>query len=276
MKGRTALIQANFHTHTRRCHHAGGTDEEIVQAAIANGYKVLGFSDHAAWKYDSDYVPYMRMRLEEFDDYKRSVLELKEKYRGQIEILFGMEAEYFPRYMDWMLQFCVDQHIEYLILGNHFYRTDETGPYFGRIGRDMFDTYVDSCIQGLETGMFSYLAHPELPLRSLDWDEDMIPGFTRICQYCHDNEIPLEYNVLGMQASRRKGKEMYPNHHFWQIAGEWKCKAVIGMDAHHPKDLRQNLYQEARRKLSRYDVELTDTIRMANFNELLDKRRQFS
>ena len=38
-------------------------DEEFVCAAIQNGFEVLGFSDHACWKYDSSFVAHMRMKL---------------------------------------------------------------------------------------------------------------------------------------------------------------------------------------------------------------------
>lgn len=273
MKGQTAIIQANYHTHTKRCLHAGGTDEDYVRAAIRDGYRILGFSDHSVWKYDSDYVPKMRMRLEQFEDYKRSVLSLKGKYQDKIEILLGMEAEYFPRYMDWLLDFVIEQDVDYLIFGNHYPESDETGRYYGRIARDQFDAYIESTLEGLKTGMFSYLAHPELPLRSLDWDEDMRPGFERICRYCRDHDIPLEFNVLGLQTSLRTRREGYPNSHFWKIAGEYGCTAIIGMDAHHPKDLRQSLYWRARRELGKYDVHLTDTIRRIDFRRLREEKR---
>ena len=35
----------NYHSHTKRCEHAIGEDEEYVKAAIANGFQVMGFSD---------------------------------------------------------------------------------------------------------------------------------------------------------------------------------------------------------------------------------------
>lgn len=35
----------NYHTHTTRCYHASGKDEEYVKAAIKAGIKELGFSD---------------------------------------------------------------------------------------------------------------------------------------------------------------------------------------------------------------------------------------
>lgn len=36
----------NYHTHTTRCFHAIGKDEEYVKAAIQANIKELGFSDH--------------------------------------------------------------------------------------------------------------------------------------------------------------------------------------------------------------------------------------
>ena len=37
---------ANYHTHTPRCHHATGNEEDYVLRAIENGLQIFGFSDH--------------------------------------------------------------------------------------------------------------------------------------------------------------------------------------------------------------------------------------
>ena len=39
-------MQENYHTHTYRCRHAIGSEEEYIRKAIDGGLKVLGFSDH--------------------------------------------------------------------------------------------------------------------------------------------------------------------------------------------------------------------------------------
>ena len=39
---------ANYHTHTTRCQHARGTEEEYVLQAIDTGFEILGFADHSA------------------------------------------------------------------------------------------------------------------------------------------------------------------------------------------------------------------------------------
>ena len=63
------MKKCNYHTHTSRCMHAQGLDEEYVLSAIKGGYQVLGFSDHTPWKYHSSYVSHMRMPLSEFESY---------------------------------------------------------------------------------------------------------------------------------------------------------------------------------------------------------------
>ena len=69
----------NYHTHTTRCYHASGKDEEYVKAAIKAGIKELGFSDHTPWHYDSSFKATMRMPESQLDDYIESIRYLKEK-----------------------------------------------------------------------------------------------------------------------------------------------------------------------------------------------------
>ena len=71
------MRKTNYHTHTARCMHACGSDEDYVRAAIANGYEVLGFSDHTPWKYASSFTAHMRMPLSQAEDYLSSIRGLR-------------------------------------------------------------------------------------------------------------------------------------------------------------------------------------------------------
>lgn len=269
------MKQCNYHTHTWRCNHATGSDEAYVLEAIANNYERLGFSDHACWQYASHFKPHIRMELKEFHSYKKSIHQLKEQYKDQIEILLGMEAEYFPEYMDWMLDFCIEEGIDYLIFGNHYYQSDETHIYFGSTQAENISKYFDTIIEGLETGMYSYLAHPELIMRNsyLEFDDTIIEGFHRVCRYCKEHDIPLEYNVLGMQWNEKTGTECYPHSRFWKIASFYHNKAIIGMDAHQPRDLSNKLYKKALEELSKWDVEIVSTIKKVDFEALRREKK---
>ena len=95
----------NYHTHTTRCYHASGKDEEYVKAAIKAGIKELGFSDHTPWHYDSSFKATMRMPENQLDGYIESILSLKEKYKDQISILVGLECEYFEKYIRYRIKY---------------------------------------------------------------------------------------------------------------------------------------------------------------------------
>ena len=95
-------MRTNYHTHTTRCLHATGSDEEFVLSAIKGGYQELGFSDHTPWKYHTDYVSDIRMTPEELPEYVESLRSLQKKYKDQISIKIGLECEYFPEYIPWL------------------------------------------------------------------------------------------------------------------------------------------------------------------------------
>ena len=92
-----------YHTHTHRCKHADGTDEEYIIKAIAEGVRVLGFSDHAPFIYPDGYVSYYKMIPSEADEYFTSLRALADKYKDKIQRLVGYEAEYYPEVFEDMM-----------------------------------------------------------------------------------------------------------------------------------------------------------------------------
>lgn len=247
----------NFHTHTHRCHHAYGQDEQYVQSAIKAHMTQLGFSDHTPWHYDSHFQPTMRMDESQLDDYIQSIQSLKEKYKDQIEILIGLECEYFEKYMPWLKQTIKDKKIDYIILGNHYYQSDETHIYFGSaVNEQLLKCYVDECIKAIDTGLYSYIAHPDLvgyDPTSPVYHQEM----TRLCQYAKKHDIPLEFNLLGYRTHRH-----YPNEEFWKIASQNHNNAIIGFDAHNPDSLQdRKIFDQAVTYLNSLHIELTAKIK---------------
>ena len=157
----------NYHSHTARCGHAWGTDEEFVQAAIDAGYTTLGISEHSPWPFVDGYQELdsrQRITMEQLDGYLTDMQALKEKYKDKIEIKVGLECEYFPRYFDWLKT--VKPKLDYLLLGVHCSEHDEhLTHYYARYNTpQQMEEYLRCALAGMETGLFSYLAHPELCL----------------------------------------------------------------------------------------------------------------
>ena len=84
------MILCDFHTHTTYC-DGKNSPEEMIQEAISRGMKKLGFSGHSYTPFDE--APCMSPQGTE--DYRLEIHRLKEKYSGQIEILCGIEQDYY-------------------------------------------------------------------------------------------------------------------------------------------------------------------------------------
>ncbi|MBR2927776.1 MAG: histidinol-phosphatase [Oscillospiraceae bacterium] len=250
----------NYHTHTMRCGHAAGSDEDYVLAAIEAGWKVLGFSDHAPWPYRSGYTNLgVRMTTDMLKEYCASVRALQEKYKGRIRIYLGLECEYFPAYMDWLREQKEKLGLDFLIFGNHFEDSDEDGIYYGAAPlKEHALSYCKNALLGMETGLFSYFAHPDLFLMNYPvFDETAKQVSETICRRALELHIPLEYNLQGQRLEERgKAKGVgYPKRDFWEIAGKVGNEVIIGMDAHSPDALIDSeRYNRAMEELRRLGV----------------------
>lgn len=239
----------NYHTHTERCFHAHGSDEDFVIAAIEKGIKVLGFADHGPWPY-KDYVSGMRMSLADADDYIDSIRKLQKKYADKIEIKLGFEYEYFPEYMEWLDDYIKEKGIDYIILGHHFVPHEIGGNYAGRITDvNVLYDYCDQVCEAIKSKRFSYVAHPDLYMKEYpSFDEYAQTVAKKICNTAKEYDIPLEYNILGLRKIDKEGKEGYPYRKFWEIAAKNGNKVILGIDAHNPKEITDSKYIDAAEK----------------------------
>lgn len=224
------FLAANYHTHTPRCGHAGGTEREYIENAIRAGIRTLGFADHAPYPFPKSYRSGMRMEVEETEAYTQTLCELREEYKNDIRILIGYETEYYPAYFDAALRNICAYPVDYLIMGQHFLDNEITRVYVGAKTEDetILVRYVSQVIAGLETGVFSYLAHPDLPHFTGDskvYDTQM----RRLCERAKQLDIPLEINFLGLKEHR-----WYPYSRFWEIVRETDNRVIFGCDAHQP------------------------------------------
>ena len=229
-----------YHTHTTRCSHAIGTDEEYVLEAIKAGLKVIGFSDHVFLPGLSQ--PNIRGNHSQLDEYVASIRALKEKYKDQIEILVGFEAEYLEEFIPYYQELLQSGKIDYLIQGQHIYLDNhEIRWYFvNKDDEEKIELYLTHLIKGMETGLFSYIAHPDFFASGMThWSEFATNITKRLCEAAVKYDVPLEFNLGGFRYPYEKfypGKNnlRYPSMDFWKIVSEYPVKVFIGPDAHRP------------------------------------------
>ncbi|MBO6047130.1 MAG: histidinol-phosphatase [Erysipelotrichaceae bacterium] len=248
----------NYHTHTMRCQHAIGTEIDFIEAAIKAGYTTLGFSDHSPWHYESGFRPYMRMMESQLEDYVMTLRHLRDVYKDKIEIKIGLECEYFPDKLDWLKEQIDRYELDYIILGHHYLGSDEYGRYVGHppISDEQVIHYVDDVCAAIESGLFSYIAHPDVVY--YDPDNPLhLKQMERICIKAKEYDIPLEFNLLGFRARRH-----YPSDAFFTMAKYYNNKIILGCDAHDPEQIENTLaYHKAYALLKKYDFEIVEDIK---------------
>ncbi len=241
-------MKTNFHTHTYRCGHAKGTDEEYVQSAIDARIEILGFSDHSPWPYKTEYRPNVRMDITRFDEYVYSMQSIKERYKDRIDIRIGLECEYFEEFMPWLTETLAEKGL-YTIFGNHFPTSAPDAEYFGHSTKNAehLDYYVETALRGMEYARFLYLAHPDLFMRAYpQFDEACAQASRKICEKAAKIGMPLEINLGGYEMSEEKHIDCYPHDAFWRIAADCGCTCIIGYDAHNPAVLaRKDIWDRA-------------------------------
>lgn len=242
-------MQKNYHTHTYRCNHASAEDERAyIESAIKGGMTVLGFADHVPMPFfaDAAYYSHYRMKREQLPDYVQTLLKLKEEYKKDIDILIGFEAEYYPAMFEDMLKLLAPYPYDYLILGQHFLG-NEVGEAHSVSWVDntpaQLERYVKQVCEGMKTGAFAYLAHPDI-FRFTGDDETYRQYMSEICKTAKELDMPLECNLLGLRDNR-----YYPSDRFFRLVAEYGCKVILGCDAHESAPLAN-----AQNKQQAYDM----------------------
>ncbi len=247
----------NLHTHTARCGHATGAEEEYVESAIGAGLKLLGFSDHTPYNFPDGFVSKIRMSMEQLEEYAQTIRQLQRQYADKIQIRLGLEAEYFPDLFRDLQTHMADCGIEYILMGQHHLDNGVNTTWVALPTEDetFLEKYCNQVMDGFQTGAFTYLAHPDL-FNYQGPDAIYARHMRRLCREAKACGIPLEINLLGLGLEKH-----YPNERFWAVVGEEGCDVVLGCDAHDPLRLNMPQWEERAMELVKtYDLKLVDSV----------------
>lgn len=233
-------MKADLHTHTYLCKHADGKAEEYVRSAIDSGFTMIGCTDHAPMP--DDYDAKHRMSFDQFHTvYKPEVLELRERFKGVIDVKFGVEGDFFPGTEAWVKDFHDANDFDYVIGSVHYlgewgfdnpvfvHKYDEANI------DDIYERYFDHIKRSAEAKLFDIIGHCDLvkkfghrPSRNMD---EIIRETMKVVKAC---DIVVEINTSGL---RKPVAEMYPGEDILKIASELGIPLTLGSDAHMPEDV---------------------------------------
>ena len=239
---------ANWHSHTFRCKHATGDVADYCEQALIAGMKVIGVSDHAPMR-DGRWS-HVRMDYSLMPDYIAACDRAAATYPS-LKLYQGLECEWVPAFgMSYYTEELKGKFgLDFLVAAPHSFTMEA--------GRDQWDNsflkadsldekawlrgYGRYVLEVIGTGLFDYLAHPDLMGNFCTaWTPDAKAVARDIAQAARDAHMLLEINAAGFRKpwitdSSGEERAMYPWLPFWETVAAEGATAMVNTDAHSPE-----------------------------------------
>lgn len=239
----------DYHTHHVRCGHAVGELEEYVQQGIKLGLQQIGLSDHMPLIHvdPATYFSGMAMPMDELPRYVEECINLKEKYRNQIDIRIGLEGDYIEGYESEIKQIIDAYPWDYVIGSVHFLGEWDISDYRqldgwnGKRIDDVYEQYYDAVCKAASTGFYDFIGHLDVIKRfGHRTEQDTFHLEKTVLDMIKSQDMAIELNSSGLS---KPVKEMFPSRRILEYCFNQGIPLTLGSDAHKPEGLAEHLDQ---------------------------------
>lgn len=232
-------LPPDYHLHTARCGHAGGSVRDYARRAREVGVTEIGFADHIYmyWLPREARDPSLAMPEEELTAYVEEVLAAGREF-PDLSIRLGIEADYIPGREDELRRILEAYPFDYVIGSVHyldgwgFDNPDLRAGYEGRDPDRLYQDYFKLVQKAARSGLFDILAHPDLIKKfGCRPTADLTGLYHGTACTCNAFNVAVEVNTAGLRAPVG---EIYPSRAFLELCLQQEVPVVLGSDAHHP------------------------------------------
>ena len=234
-------MKFDLHTHHFRCGHADGNIRDYVEAAVEAGLQVIGISDHTPYfgSPEEQAFPAIAMGKSEIASYVEEVLQLKKEFEGKIDVLLGIESDYFPEhaalYQKTLSQYPFDYIIGSVhhVSGRSIFNKNRWKDLSPKQKIAEKEEYFSLIRQSAKSGMFQILGH-------IDAMKGNYPSFTDIMtedaleetlKVIAESGVAIEINTSG---KTKMCGGWYPSNEILERARFHGVEVTFGSDAHIP------------------------------------------
>lgn len=234
-------MKFDLHTHHFRCGHADGTIRDYIEAAIEAGLGVIGISDHSPYfgSPEEQAFPRIAMAKSEIANYVEEVLSLQKEYAGKIDVLLGIESDYFPQHAELYRNTLAAYPFDYIIGSVHNVEGDSifNKNRWKKLGpQQMYAVkaeYYRLIAESARSGMFQILGH-------IDAMKGNYPQFSEIPAAAEIDECLRVIGECGtaIEINTSGGTKLcggwYPADDILERALHYGVEVSFGSDAHKP------------------------------------------
>ena len=232
------IVKSNIHTHTKYC-DGRYTIEEMIQRAIELGFDTLGISPHSYISFDKG--PFL-VKPQEFVE---EMDKLKEKYNGKIDILTGIELDYFGENnikTDYVIG-----SVHFIEVGEGYFCCEDTAKnvlegfeklYKGN-AKKFYEDYYTTVIKMVKKFKPDVIGHYDIltkfndstkiiDVENADYKKVALDTVDRILEI--KNDIVFEVNTHGMYRGYKS--EPYPAKFILEYLAKIGGRVMLSSDSH--------------------------------------------
>lgn len=238
----------NLHTHGIFC-DGKNEYEETINRAVELGFNSIGFSGHSHTSFDTSYC----MTPEKTLQYKKRISDLKEKYKGIIDVYCGIEFDMFSDDDTEDYDYSIGS-VHYIKCEDKFIEIDPSSPdvlkkiadmYFGGDGNLLAKAYFETVAQLPQYADCDIVGHFDLISKHCE-NSDVIDVHSHIYKNSAFEAVTavaekikiFEINVGAIARGYRLTP--YPAPFLLKRIKELGCGIVISSDCHHISYLNTN------------------------------------
>ena len=243
------MISADIHMHSDFSSDSQSPMESMILEAIEKGLKTICFTEHLDYEYPADEG--QGLFIVDIEAYQKKLYELKEIYKDQIEILFGIEFGLLPHLSETYDKIARSYDFDFIIGSSHlisapWYPDDPKhgDPYNdafweGRSEEAVIEAYFQSIINNVTSyknfdsyGHIDYIVR-YAPNKNQNYSyEKYAVMIDQVLNILIENDIALEVNTAGFKYGLG---EPHPQSdilkRYLELGG---TKITIGADGHKP------------------------------------------
>ena len=232
---------SNLHTHSTFC-DGRNTPEQVVTAAIEQGFDSVGFSSHGYTPYD------LRYCMKDTEGYRAEINRLKKEYKGNIQIYLGIEedsrAPVNRSDFDYIIGSC-----HYFKVGENHMPIDSSAAYFvecvkayGGDTKRMAEDYFSHFCGYIKERKPDIIGHFDLLTK---FDESDVDRFLHDAAYhkmaeTYTEEIAREgclFEVNTGAMARNLRTAPYPAVNLLHLLKKQGGEVILGSDCHDARNL---------------------------------------
>ncbi len=253
----------NFHTHTNYCDGID-TPEEVVCAAIEQGFSAIGISGHGYTDFDLSYC------MKDMSGYIKEIKRLKEVYKDKIQVYLGVEEDMFCAVTRSDFEYIIGS-AHYIQIQDRFYPVDLNCETLDKC-LALFDHDVVRLAENYYQNFCTYIkrrkpdivGHFDLITKFDEMDAPRFlsnPTYQRVAeQYLAETiKTGCIFEVNTGAISRNYRKTPYPSEFLLHILKKHDAKVMLSSDSHSIKTLDCH-FEETKKMLSSIGFEHIYTI----------------